>query len=255
MVIYPKIAAISYLNTIPFIYGIRHEGNFRADLSLSTPADCVKSFIEGEADIALLSSAVVPSLKGAEIITDYCIGASGAVRTVVVVCNTPIAKVRRIWLDSHSRTSVQLVGWLAANRWKIAPEWLLLDDYSLLDRPQEGDAFLLIGDKVFANEGRFAYSYDLAEEWKAQTHMPFAFAVWVGRKGLPYEIHDALQHALTFGIEHTYEAIAESPYADRPYAYDYLTRNIDYVFNADKHRALEKFWNCGLKITPKVNPG
>ncbi|MBP3534153.1 MAG: menaquinone biosynthesis protein [Alistipes sp.] len=255
MVIYPKIAAISYLNTIPFIYGIRHEGNFRADLSLSTPADCVKSFIEGEADIALLSSAVVPSLKGAEIITDYCIGASGAVRTVVVVGNTPISKVRRIWLDSHSRTSVQLVGWLAANRWKIAPEWLLLDDYSLLDRPQEGDAFLLIGDKVFENEGRFAYSYDLAEEWKAQTHMPFAFAVWVGRKGLPYEIHDALQHALTFGIEHTYEAIAESPYADRPYAYDYLTRNIDYVFNADKHRALEKFWNCGLKITPKVNPG
>lgn len=255
MVIYPKIAAISYLNTIPFIYGIRHEGNFRADLSLSTPADCVRSFIEGEADIALLSSAVVPSLKGAEIITDYCIGASGAVRTVVVVGNTPISKVRRIWLDSHSRTSVQLVGWLAANRWKIAPEWLLLDDYSLLDRPQEGDAFLLIGDKVFANEGRFAYSYDLAEEWKAQTHMPFAFAVWVGRKGLPYEIHDALQHALTFGIEHTYEAIAESPYADRPYAYDYLTRNIDYVFNADKHRALEKFWNCGLKITPKVNPG
>lgn len=255
MVIYPKIATISYLNTIPFIYGIRHEGNFRADLSLSTPADCVKSFIEGEADIALLSSAVVPSLKGAEIITDYCIGASGAVRTVVVVGNTPISKVRRIWLDSHSRTSVQLVGWLAANRWKIAPEWLLLDDYSLLDRPQEGDAFLLIGDKVFANEGRFAYSYDLAEEWKAQTHMPFAFAVWVGRKGLPYEIHDALQHALTFGIEHTYEAITESPYADRPYAYDYLTRNIDYVFNADKHRALEKFWNCGLKITPKVNPG
>lgn len=255
MVIYPKITAISYLNTIPFIYGIRHEGNFRADLSLSTPADCVKSFIEGEADIALLSSAVVPSLKGAEIITDYCIGASGAVRTVVVVGNTPISKVRRIWLDSHSRTSVQLVGWLAANRWKIAPEWLLLDDYSLLDRPQEGDAYLLIGDKVFANEGRFAYSYDLAEEWKAQTHMPFAFAVWVGRKGLPYEIHDALQHALTFGIEHTYEAIVESPYADRPYAYDYLTRNIDYVFNADKHRALEKFWNCGLKITPKVNPG
>ncbi len=255
MVIYPKITAISYLNTIPFIYGIRHEGNFRADLSLSTPADCVNSFIEGEADIALLSSAVVPSLKGAEIITDYCIGASGAVRTVVVVGNTPISKVRRIWLDSHSRTSVQLVGWLAANRWKIAPEWLLLDDYSLLDSPQEGDAFLLIGDKVFANEGRFAYSYDLAEEWKAQTHMPFAFAVWVGRKGLPYEIHDALQHALTFGIEHTYEAIVESPYADRPYAYDYLTRNIDYVFNADKHRALEKFWNCGLKITPKVNPG
>lgn len=255
MVIYPKIAAISYLNTIPFIHGIRHEGNFRADLLLSPPAECVKNFVEGNADIALLSSAVVPSLKSAEIITDYCIGASGAVRTVVVVGNTPISKVRRIWLDSHSRTSVQLAGYLAANRWKIDPEWLMLDDYTLLDRPQDGDAYMLIGDKVFENEGRFAYSYDLAEEWTAHTRMPFAFAVWVGRKGLSYEIHDALQHALTYGIEHTYEAIVESPYADRTYAYDYLTRNIDYVFDAEKHRALEKFWNFGLKITPKVNPG
>jgi len=255
MVIYPKIAAISYLNTIPFIHGIERGGNLRADLLLTPPADCVRNFIEGKADIALLSSAVVPSLRGAEIITDYCIGANGAVRTVVAVGNTPISKVRRIWLDAHSRTSVQLVGWLAANRWKISPEWLLLDDYALLDNPQEGDAYLLIGDKVFENEGRFAYSYDLAAEWKEQTKMPFAFAVWVGRKGLSYEIHDALQHALTYGIEHTYEAIMESRYADRPYAYDYLTRNIDFIFNAEKHRALEKFWNYGLKITPKVNPG
>lgn len=255
MAIYPKIAALSYLNTTPFIYGIRHAGNLAADLLLTPPSETLANFTAGKADIALLSSAAIPSLKGVEIITDYCIGASSAVRTVVIVGNTPIANVRRIWVDAHSRTSVQLAGYLAQHRWHIAPEWLLMEDYAIMEQPQPGDAFMIIGDKVFDYEGRYAYSYDLAEEWIAQTSLPFAFAVWVSRKGVPYSLHDELQHALTFGVEHIYEAIVESPYADRPYAYDYLTRNIDYLFDEQKHKALKKFWDCGLRVQPKVNPG
>ena len=57
----------------------------------------------------------------------------------------------------------------------------------MLDTPQEGDAFLLIGDKVFDHEDEFIYSYDLAAEWREATGLPFAFAVWVARKGTPYE--------------------------------------------------------------------
>lgn len=250
-----RIAAISYLNTVPFIYGIRHEGNLCAELLVAPPAECVKLFNEGKVDIALLSSAAIPSITGADIISDYCIGASSAVRTVILTGNTPIEKVRRIWLDSHSRTSVQLLGYLAQHRWKISPEWLLLDDYSILDTPQEGDAYLLIGDKVFDHEDRFEYRYDLAQEWIAQTHLPFAFAVWVARKGLSYQVYDALQRALTYGVEHIYEAILESDYATKEYAYSYLTTNIDYLFDAQKHKALKKFWDYGLKIEPKVNPG
>ena len=256
MVIKQKIAAISYLNTIPFIYGIRHADNLAADLLITPPSECVRNFIEGKVDIALVPAAVVPTLTDAEVITDYCIGAVAPVRTVVIVSNTPIAEVRRVWLDPHSRSSVQLAGFLAEKHWKIAPEWLALDDYSRLDTPQEGDAYLLIGDKVFAHEGRFAYTYDLAEEWIAKTHLPFVFAVWVARKGTSYAAHDELQCALTFGIEHTYESILDSEeHRDKPYAYEYLTQNIDYLFDEQKHKALKKFWDYGLKIKPKVNPG
>ena len=250
-----KIAAISYLNTIPFIYGIRHEGSLCADILFAPPSQNVKHFIEGKADLALIPAAVAPTLKDAEIITDYCIGAVGAVRTVVVVSNTPIKDVKRIWLDAHSRTSVQLCGYLAKHRWKIEPQWLDMSDYSIVEHAEEGDAFLLIGDKCFDYEGRFTYSYDLAEEWIAQTKLPFVFAVWVARKGLSYDVHDALERALTFGVEHTYEAILESDYADREYAYEYLTQNIDYLFDSQKHKALKKFWDFGLKVEPKVNPG
>ena len=116
-----RIAAVSYLNTIPFIYGIRHEGNLRADLLLAPPADCYLNYAEGRADIALMPSAMVPTLKSTSIITDYCIGANGKVRTVELFSNVPIQQVRRIFLDVHSRTSVQLVGYLAANYWHIQP--------------------------------------------------------------------------------------------------------------------------------------
>ena len=255
MVIYPKIAAISYLNTIPFIYGIKQTLPAEVSLLLTPPAQTIENFKNGNADIALVSSAEVPALRDADIVSDYCIGCCGRVRTVVVVSNSPIEKVRRIWLDSHSRTSVQLVGYLAQHLWKIDPEFMLLDQYAILDTPTAEDAFLLIGDKVFDAEGKFAYAYDLGEEWQRATSLPFTFAVWVARKGLSYEWHDRLEEALTFGIEHTYEAILDSRYADRPYAYEYLTQNIDYLFDAQKHKSLKKFWDYGLKIRPKVNPG
>jgi chorismate dehydratase len=256
MVSVPSIAAVSYLNTIPFIYGIRHEGNFRADLLLSPPSECTKNYVEGRADLALLPAAAVPSLKSTEVITEYCIGAVGPVRTVVLLSDGPVSEVRRVFLDPHSQTSVQLVGYLAAHRWKIAPEWYSLDDYEQLRHAQEGDAFLLIGDKVFDHEEKFRYKYDLAAEWQAATKLPFAFAVWVARKGTPYEVIESLQHALTFGLEHTYEAILEAGFDKKPYdAYEYLTRNIDYIFDNQKRRALQKFWDSGLKVSPRVNPG
>ncbi len=256
MVITPRIAAVSYLNTIPFIYGIEHEGNLRAELLLAPPATCYENYVSGKADIALMPSAMVPTLRSTEIITDYCIGATQSVRTVAVMSNSPIEKVRRIFLDVHSRTSRQLVGYLAANLWHITPEWYDLSDYTQVAYAEPTDAFLLIGDKVFDHEGLFAYTYDLADEWRRATHLPFAFAVWVARKGTSYEVIDALERAFTFGVESVWEAIVEYGYADKPYnAYEYLTRNIDFVFNAEKHAALQKFWDAGIKVEPRSNPG
>lgn len=254
MAIIPKITAVSYLNTIPFVYGLKHADNLRADLLLAPPADCAKNYIEGRADIALLPAAVVPQLKHTNIITDYCIGAVGPVRTVTVMSNSPIGDVKRIWLDPHSRTSVQLCGYLAEHKWHIAPEWLEMRDYTRVESPAPGDAFLLIGDKVFGYEGRFRYTYDLATEWREVTKLPFAFAVWVARKGVSLEVTDELQRALTFGVEHIWEAINELGYTGSDggiTAYDYLTRNIDFILDEEKHRALKKFWDAGIRIVPR----
>ena len=91
----------------------------------------------------------------------------------------------------------------------------------------------------------------MAAEWQAATKLPFAFAVWVARKGTPYEVIESLQHALTFGLEHTYEAILEAGFDKKPYdAYEYLTRNIAYIFANQKRRA-----PCLDQFTQKATRG
>jgi chorismate dehydratase len=34
-------------------------------------------------------------------------------------------------------------------------------------------------------------------------------------------------------------------------AYDYLTRNIDFILDEEKHKALKKFWDAGIRIVPR----
>ncbi len=234
-----SVAAVSYLNTIPFIYGIEHAVDLRADLLLSPPSTCTRNFAEGRADVALVPSGSLPSLKDARIVTPFCLGASGSVRTVVLVSDAPLDGIRRIWLDSHSLTSVRLVRILAGELWGIDPEWADLDDYAAVDDARPGDAFLLIGDKVFGYEGRFARSWDLADEWRRLTGLPFVFAVWVARGDRP-ENEQALTEALRYGLDHIPEAIARYGYT-QPYALEYLTRNIDYKLDTFKRQALALF--------------
>ena len=84
-----KISAVSYLNTVPFIYGINHADNLRADLLLSPPAQCAQAYLDKKADIALVPSGSLPMFDDAEIITEFCIGAEKSVRTVTVMRNNP----------------------------------------------------------------------------------------------------------------------------------------------------------------------
>lgn len=254
-VVKTKIAAVSYLNTVPFIYGINHADKLCADLLLAPPAQCARYFLDKKADIALVPVGALPLLDEGEIVTTYCIGAEKSVRTVTVMSNVPIAEVQTVWLDSHSMTSALLVKVLASELWNIKPTWKELTDYSLADAPAGKDAFLLIGDKVFGYEGRFKYTYDLADCWRELTGKPFVFAVWVARKGTRPEVIDDLEQSLELGVERIWEAILESGHSDKDYAYSYLTENIDFLLDYDKRQALELFREKARKFTQHANPG
>ncbi len=254
-VVEAKIAAVSYLNTVPFIYGIRHAEGLRADILLAPPAECASNYLEHKADVALVPAGALHLLNDAEIVSGYCIGAERSVRTVVVMSNVPIDKVETIWLDSHSMTSALLTRILAEDLWHIKPEWKELTDYSLVGNAGPRDAFLLIGDKVFPHEGSFAYTWDLADCWRELTGKPFVFAVWVARKGTDPELLDLLEKALELGVERIWEAILESGHADKDYAYSYLTENIDFLLDYHKREALDIYREKARRFIQRSNPG
>jgi chorismate dehydratase len=236
------VSAVSYLNTIPFLYGLKQSAIAKAiRLSLAPPAESAALFASGQVAVALLPVAAIPHLPACHFISDYCLGASAAVRTVVLLSNTPLPEIRTVYLDRHSRTSCLLVQILAAHYWHVRPAFLPFDE-SLLPL-KTGESCMLIGDKVFDHEAHYAYRYDLAEAWLRFTGKPFVFAAWVSRKQLSGDFVQPFNEALRYGVTHIGEAIAaEAARFDAALAADYLTHNIDYAFDEEKRCGMELFW-------------
>lgn len=250
-----KVAAVSYLNTIPFIYGIEHaDVDLDAVLLLSPPAGCADAIAKGEADIALIPVAEIPGIQNIKVIGSHCIGAKDTVRTVVLLSDSPLEKIEKIYLDPHSRTSVSLVQVLAAELWHIDVEWLPLTDFADV-KPQEGVGYTLIGDKVFNFENKFRYNLDLAGEWNRLTGLPFVFAAWVARDGIPDETVDRLEKALDYGVSHISDAARQDLRVDYETAVSYLTCNIDFKLDSLKRKAMELFWVKLEKRKIRINPG
>lgn len=238
-----RIALVSYLNSIQFRYGLESSEIIDAELILAPPAECSAKLASHEVDIALVPVAAIANLgEEFEVVTSHCIGAIGSVRSVVLMSDEEPKDIERIWLDPHSQSSVKLLAHLAEHHFKISPKWLILNDMNRVEHPKEGDAFLLIGDKVFDHEGLFEYTYDLAEEWQKLTQLPFVFAAWCAHRDLPESIIEQLEESLTWGVERTFEALQTlRPDFEMEEGYRYLTENIDTILDSPKREAMRQF--------------
>jgi len=237
------ISMVGYLNTVPLVYGLEH-GAGQYDLDLLIPADCYTAFEHGDADVALVPVGVLPILRtDAGIVTDYCIGCEAAVRTVCILSHTPISDVTKVYLDTHSRTSVLLTRVLMAHHWlqEVVYESADVSEYQSTDlKPSE--AVLMIGDKVFEVEDDYKYSYDLGQEWYELTGLPFAFAVWVAREHVPKIAIEQLSADLALGVASTAQALASHKDENRAFDLDeYFREHIDYHFDDRKKEALHVF--------------
>jgi chorismate dehydratase len=80
-----RISAVSYTNTKPFLYGIYYTDIInRIDLSLDMPSDCAQKLIDNKADIGLIPVAATLNMPEWHLVSDYCIGAVGAVNSVFI---------------------------------------------------------------------------------------------------------------------------------------------------------------------------
>jgi chorismate dehydratase len=238
-----SVSLVSYLNTTPFLYSLQHAAIAeKIQLHLDVPADGAQKLLNNQIDIGLVPVAVLAKLPDAKIITDYCIGADGKVSSVCVYSNVPMEKIKMIYLDNHSYTSVQLLKILLKDYWHYSPIMQASHD-GYADDIFGDAAGLFIGDKCLALKNKYVYEYDLAEAWKNLTGLPFVFAAWITRKNIPDNFIFELNEALKAGVNNIVSIIDKinlSNYS-RQTIVEYLTQNISYHFDSKKQEALELF--------------
>lgn len=228
-----KVSAVSYTNSKPFVFGLLHSDILdKIELSLDIPSVCALKLIENQVDIGLVPVAALLQIPNYHIISDYCIGANGAVDSVFIFSNKPISEIKTLKLDSQSRTSNNLARVLIKNYWKCTPEFV---------EHENADAFVQIGDRTFGKKDQFLFHYDLSEEWFKFTGLPFAFAVWASNKPISESFKDEFNAALKFGLEQRDRVLNDLKSVDNFDLSDYLMNKIDFNLNEDKLKAIKKF--------------
>ncbi|MCO5935056.1 menaquinone biosynthesis protein [Mucilaginibacter sp. RB4R14] len=236
-----RISAVSYTNTKPFLYGLQHfDIKDKIDLSLDMPSDCAQKLIDDKVDIGLIPVAATLSLPKWEIISNYCIGAVGAVNSVFVFSNCDIKDVKHLQLDPESRSSNNLAKVLLKNFWKIQPE-LITGAYDYSTSQDEQTAFVQIGDRTFGKKDQYKYVYDLSEEWQKFTGLPFVFAAWIANKPVSEEFIKEFNQALRHGLAHRHELLKTLPQRADFDLEDYLMHKLDFDLTEDKKKALYLF--------------
>ena len=236
------VTAVSYLNTKPFLYGLVKSGlDKEIDLQLDIPSVCAEKLRDGKVDLGLVPVAIIPEINTPHIISDYCIGTVGAVKTVSIFSNCPIEEVKQIYLDYHSRTSVELAKILIRDFWKVNPT--ILNATPGFEKNISGNtAALIIGDRAIGLDQKYPFVYDLGEAWLKHTGLPFVFAAWVSNRPLPKTFVTKLNYALQLGLEEIPQLmyLLPSPHPD----FDlkaYFTNYISYVLDEPKKKALDIF--------------
>jgi Predicted periplasmic solute-binding protein len=236
-----KISAVSYTNTKPFLYGIQNTDIInQIDLSLDMPSDCAQKLIDDKVDIGLIPVAATLNMPYWEIVSDYCIGAVGAVNSVFIFSNCDIKDVKTIQLDPESRSSNNLARVLLKNYWEVMPEQITnAADYSV--SRNNYTAFVQIGDRTFGKKEQFKYVYDLAEEWHKFTGLPFVFAAWIANKSIPSDFIEEFNQSLKYGLDSRSELIKTLPSRPDFDLEDYLMHKLDFILTDNKRKALYLF--------------
>jgi chorismate dehydratase len=236
-----KVGAVSYLNTKPLLYGIRNHPIFeQIELIEDYPSNIAQLLIDDKIDLGLIPVATIPRLKEHYIITDFCIGADGAIASVCLFSQVPIEEIKKVYLDYQSKTSVSLAKILLRDYWKKEIEFIDATGEDFRNNIKDTIAGVIIGDRALQQRQSSKYIYDLGEVWKKHTGLPFVFAAWIANKKLPAEFIPAFNEANGFGIQHLNEVIAEnvSAYFDLK---EYYTNFISYHLDEEKRKGLTLF--------------
>jgi len=239
-----KISIVSYTNTLPFKWAIKNSNILnQIILEEDIPSICAQKLKFKQVDLALVPVALIAELDSYFIETDYCIGANGKVDSVKLYSEVPLEQITSVILDYQSKSSITLAKILFKFFWKKQVQFEEAKP-GFENTISGSQAAVVIGDRTFALNGKYPFEFDLAEEWKKFTGLPFVFAAWVSTEKLPQQFTENFNAVLKTGVERIDEAV-ESDYVENSFSkektLEYLRNKIDYKLDADKLKALELF--------------
>lgn len=232
---------MSYLNTKPLLYGIKHHPVIeQIELIEDYPSRIAQMLIDDEVDLGLIPVAATLKMKKWNIISNYCIGCDGAVASVCIFSDVPMEEIEKVYLDYQSRTSVNLAKLLLKEYWKKDVEYIDASGEDFRDHITGTTAGVVIGDRALQQRLRSKYIYDLGAAWKDHTGLAFVFAAWIANKELPRDFVQAFEAANGSGLQHIDKVIQENPFT----GFDlkkYYTSFIRYTMDERKKAGMEHF--------------
>jgi chorismate dehydratase len=256
----PFIAASSYLNAAPLWYSFLY-GEQKSHCTLVSdvaPVRCAQLLAERRAEAALIP--VIEYQRQADLLIapGACVASKSQVYSVVLACRVPLTDVRSVALDTTSRTSAALVEIIFSRFYNLTPEYRTAAP-RIQEMLETSDAALIIGDPAMMIERQGLHVYDLAEEWRKHTGLPFVFAFWALRRDAAQMFAPGDARRVDFraarreGIAHAEELAAiysEQLGLPKNDLVSYLTKNIHYDLDDESLKALQLYYElayeCGL---------
>ena len=221
-----RVGRIPYINCYP-VYAAIDRGLVPLDGTLvdGVPSALNRRMQEGTLDVSVVSAVeYARDSRRYLLLPDLAICCDGPVRSVLLFSRRPATELggARLVVSRSSMTSVALLELLFEQRWRCRPSFVP-GDAELEDlrsaREEVHDARLVIGDAALflragprraARDGaeprEYPYVYDLGEEWKRWTGLPFVFAVWVAQRSAPaaraLRVHADLVASRDWGLAH-----------------------------------------------------
>ncbi len=225
------------------------------DLDFSIPSECADRLADRRADIGIVPC-IELSRQKLDIIRGCGIACHGAVRSILLISKVPFSHIRTLSADSSSRTSVMLSRIVLARKYGAFPE-IRTHRPDLAEMLEDEDACLIIGDPALLLDPASMpfHVLDLGEEWLQMTGLPFVFAVWAARGGLPPQDPQPFLESLHFGQQHL-EEIVLSEYQRRGItaglAREYLTCYIVFELGDHEYQGLSLFLRYAAELPSAI---
>jgi chorismate dehydratase len=273
-----RISIVQYLNTAPLVWGFTNgplAGKY--DLSFTVPSQCAEAMRTGAADIAIIPAIEYQRIPGLVVLPDLAIASQNRVRSLLIVSRKPIDQVRSVALDRSSRSTQAFTRILAAEHWKIDPEFFETEP-DLSAMLGKADAAMLIGDPALrisiaierkstvSPQGRamcaaaalgitsaeIIHVYDVVGEWRKFSSLPAVMAIWAARpEVVTPEVLADFSASRNFGITQlaaiSLEAAQELE-LPQPALESYLRHNIDFSLGEENRRGLERYFQEAAKL-------